>query len=232
MKILKAAIILAVVSTSLFAQNSSRSEKSVESEYLSDSDGLVVMSLATSQSYDNKLVALEYLQSAIDKGNTSEQVIAAVSQLAGEGLNTQVREKGRLVNNFPDVRREACLMMGKISADEKTMKQIKTTLVTITTQDSEPMVMAAAIRALGEIGMNNNDEVVQAISFANRRNQATTPTSSMALEVLNAMEKLAPSTENKRTIIDTCASIAADYHYVTPVRNRALALIKSLGASN
>lgn len=232
MKILKTAIILAVVSASLFAQNSARSEKSVESEYLSDSDGLVVMSLATSPSYDNKLVALEYLQSAIDKGNTSEQVIAAVSQLAGEGVSSQVREKGRLVNNFPDVRREACLMMGRISADEKTMKQIKTTLVSITTQDSEPMVMAAAIRALGEIGINNNDEVVGAISFANRRNQATNPTSSMALEVLNAMEKLAPATENKRTIIDTCAAIAADYHYVTPVRNRALALIKSLGANN
>lgn len=230
MKILKTALILAVVSTSLFAQ-SARSEKSVESEYLSDSDGLVVMSLATSPSYDNKLVALEYLQSAIDNGNTSEQVISAVSQLAGEGLNTQIREKGRLVNNFPDIRREACLMMGKISADEKTMKQIKSTLVSITTQDSEPMVMAAAIRALGEIGMNNNDEVVGAISFANRRNQATNPTSSMALEVLNALEKLAPTTENKRTIIDTCAAIAADYHYVTPVRSRALALIKSLGAN-
>lgn len=231
MKILKAALILAVVSSSLFAQNS-RSEKSVESEYLSDADGMVVMSLATSPSYDNKLVALEYLQSAIDNGNTSEQIITAVSQLAGEGVNTQMREKGRIVNNFPDIRREACLMMGRISADEKTMKQIKTTLVSITVQDSEPMVMAAAIRALGEVGTINTDEVVSAISTASRRNQATNPTSSMALEVINAMEKLAPTAENKRLIIDTCASIAADYHYVTPVRNRALSLIKSLGASN
>ena len=42
--------------------------------------------------------------------------------------------------------------------------------------------------------VENNDEVVDAISFANRRNQILNPTSSLAFEVLDAYEKLAPST--------------------------------------
>lgn len=227
-KITVVAVCIAL-SASLFAQ--SRSEASVESQYLNDSDGLIIMSLASSTEYDNKLVALQYLESAINNGNTSEQIVAAIDQLAGEGLTTQTREKGRLANNYPDIRRQACLMMAKINGDEKTMKHVKNTLVNITTQDNEPMVMAAAIHSLGEIGINNNDEVVDAITFANRKNQAMNPTSSLALEVLNALEKLEATTENKRMIIDTCASIASDYHYVTPVRNRALGILKAMSSS-
>lgn len=231
MKLSKITVIAVCIalSASLFAQ--SRSEASVESQYLNDSDGLIIMSLASSTEYDNKLVALQYLESAINNGNTSEQIVAAIDQLAGEGLNTQSRERGRLANNYPDIRRQACLMMAKIKGDEKTMKHVKNTLVNITTQDNEPMVMAAAIHSLGEIGINSNDEVVDAITFANRKNQAMNPTSSLALEVLNALEKLEATTENKRMIIDTCASIASDYHYVTPVRNRALGILKAMSSS-
>ena len=82
-----------------------------------------------------------------------------------------------------------------------------------------------------EIGFNNNDEVVDAISFANRRNQILNPTSSLAFEVLDAYEKLAPSTENKKIIVDSVAKIAADYHYVTPVRQKAYKLLKELSKS-
>ena len=94
------------------------------------------------------------------------------------------------------------------------------------------MVIAAAVNSLGEIGFNNNDEVVDAISFANRRNQILNPTSSLAFEVLDAYEKLAPSTENKKIIVDSVAKIAADYHYVTPVRNKAVKLLKTISDAN
>ncbi|MBQ9239256.1 MAG: HEAT repeat domain-containing protein [Treponema sp.] len=207
--------------------SSSRSETSVESAYLNDADGTIIMGLAASDEYDNKLVALEYLQTAISNSNTSDQVIAALDQLAGEGLTTQARQRNRLMNNYPDIRREACLLMAKVPTEHT-----KNTLVQITVAESEPMVIAAAVRSLGEIGLNNNDEVVDAICYANRRNQVMNPTSSLALEVLNALEKLAPTTENKRAIIDTAASIASDYHYVAPVRKRALAILKTLGTGS
>ena len=201
-------------------------ETSVENEYLNDVDGDIIMSLANSDELDNKLVALQYLQNAIDEGNTSEAVIKALDQLAGEGLTSQSRTNGRLINNFPEVRRQACLMMAKIPTEHS-----KNTLISIAVADNEPMVIAAAVKSLGEIGINENDETVEAIAFANRRNQVLNPTSSLALEVLTAYEVLASNTENKKTLIDSVARISTDYHYVTPVRQKAYKLLKELSKS-
>ena len=225
--------ILSFFSFSIFAQQQAvqkasdveevETETSVENEYLNDIDGDIIMSLANSDELDNKLVALQYLQNAIDEGNTSEAVIKALDQLAGEGLTSQSRTNGRLINNFPEVRRQACLMMAKIPTEHS-----KNTLISIAVADNEPMVIAAAVKSLGEIGINENDETVEAIAFANRRNQVLNPTSSLALEVLTAYEVLAANTENKKTLIDSVARISTDYHYVTPVRQKAYKLLKEL----
>lgn len=225
--------ILSFFSFSIFAQQQTvqkssdveevETETSVENEYLNDVDGDIIMSLANSDELDNKLVALQYLQNAIDEGNTSEAVIKALDQLAGEGLTSQSRTNGRLINNFPEVRRQACLMMAKIPTEHS-----KNTLISIAVADNEPMVIAAAVKSLGEIGINENDETVEAIAFANRRNQVLNPTSSLALEVLTAYEVLASNTENKKTLIDSVARISTDYHYVTPVRQKAYKLLKEL----
>jgi len=215
---------LMLVSGFVFAQEK---ETSVESEYLNDVDGDIIMTLAESDEYDNKLVALQYLQSALEDGNTSDAVIQALDRLAGDGLTTQNRTNGRLTNNFPEIRREACKLMAKVPTEHS-----KNMLVSIAVADNEPMVIAAAVKSLGEIGINENDEVVDAIAFANRRNQVLNPTSSLALEVLNSFEMLADKTENKKTMIDTVARISTDYHYVTPVRQKAYKLLKTLSNSS
>ena len=206
--------------------SSSEKETSVESEYLNDIDSDIITTLADSDDYDNKLVALQYLQGAIEDGNTSDAIIQSLDKLAGEGLTSQSRTNGRLTNNYPEIRRQACLLMAKVPTEHS-----KNTLVSIAIADSEPMVIAAAVKSLGEIGINNNDETIEAIAFANRRNQVLNPTSSLALEVLTAYEVLADSTENKKTIIDSVARISTDYHYVTPVRNKAYKLLKTLSSS-
>lgn len=202
-------------------------ESSVESEYLNDVDGDIIMTLAESDEYDNKLVAIQYLAAALDDGNTSDAVIQALDRLAGDGLTTQNRTNGRLMNNFPEIRREACKLMAKVPTEHS-----KNMLISIAVADNEPMVIAAAVKSLGEIGINENDEAVDAIAFANRRNQVLNPTSSLALEVLNAFEMLADSTENKKTMIDAVARISTDYHYVTPVRQKAYKLLKKLSSSS
>lgn len=233
-KVLIASITLLVSGSFVFAQQQSvkkgsnnskysETETSVENEYLNDVDGDIIMSLANSDELDNKLVALQYLQNAIEDGNTSDTVIQALDQLAGEGLTTQSRTNGRVINNFPEIRRQACLLLAKVPTEHS-----KNTLVSIALADNEPMVMAAAVQSLGVIGINDNDEVVDAIAFANRKNQVLNPTSSLALEVLNAFEALADVTENKKTMIDAIARISTDYHYVTPVRQKAYKLLKQL----
>ena len=210
-----------------FAFAQSEKESSVESEYLNDVDGDIIMTLAESDEYDNKLVAIQYLQSALEDGNTSDAVIQALDRLAGDGLTTQNRTNGRLMNNFPEIRREACKLMSKVPTEHS-----KNMLISIAVADNEPMVIAAAVKSLGEIGINENDEAVDAIAFANRRNQVLNPTSSLALEVLNAFEMLADSTENKKTMIDAVARISTDYHYVTPVRQKAYKLLKKLSSNS
>ena len=226
--------LLAFLVSSVFAQesqvkkqnNNKEEETSVESEYLNDVDGDIIITLAESDDYDNKLVALQYLQSAIEDGNESDAIIQALDKLAGEGLTNQTRKNGRLTNNYPEIRRQACLLMAKVPTEHS-----KNTLVSIAVADNEPMVIAAAVKSLGEIGINENDEVIEAIAFATRRNQVLNPTSSLALEVLTAYETLADKTENKKTMIDSIARISSDYHYVTPVRQKAFKLLKSISAT-
>ncbi len=205
------------------AANSETNETSVESEYLSNTEDVIISELANSDQRDNKLVALQYLENAVNSGKVTQDMLTSLDRLAGEGVTTQSRTLGRLDNNFPDIRAKACDILAKIPTEDS-----KNALTKIAVADNEPMVQTAAIRALGEIGLNDNDDVVNLIAFVNHKNQAVNPTSSMALEVLNTYEKLAGTVKNKKQMLDSIAQIAADYHYVTPVRKQALELLDKL----
>ena len=67
---------IALISALSFAY--AQDETSVENEYLTDVDGDIITTLAESDDFENKLVALQYLESAIEGGNTSPAVIAAL----------------------------------------------------------------------------------------------------------------------------------------------------------
>ena len=198
-------------------------ETSVEQEYMSTVEDVVITELANSDERDNKLVALQYLENAIDDGRVSPDMMVALDHLAGEGINTQSRQANRLVNNYPDIRAKACDLLGKVATEES-----KTTLKNIALADNEPMVISAAVRSLGQVGLNKNDDVVNTIAWANKKNAVLNPTSSLALEVLIAYEKIADSVEDKSGMIQSVGQIATNYHYVKPVRDRALALLKVL----
>ncbi len=203
--------------------NSTKSEQNVEDTYLSSVEDVVITELAMSDERDNKQVALQYLEDAVNEGRTTPDMMRALDTLAGEGINTQSRTNGRLVNNYPDIRAKACDLLGQVHTEES-----KASLVKIALADNEPMVITAAIRALGDVGINNGDEVTETIAWAQKKNSILNPTSSLALEVLNAYEKLADTVENKSSMIQTVSAIATNYRYVTPVRTKALDLLKKL----
>ena len=56
-------------------------------------------------------------------------------------------------------------------------------------------------------------------------------TSSLALEVLNTYEKIAPKVKNKSGMVESIIRIAGNYNYVTPVRNRAYEVLKSVSGN-
>ncbi len=216
---------LLLLAGAVFAQNRS-SETSVEELYLSNVQDVIITELAHSQDYDNKLVALQYLEESVKDGTVTEEQRAAMQSLAGEGITTKARTNGRLVNNFPDIRAKACDLLGKVPS-----KESKDTLITITTEDAEPMVVSAAVRSLGEIGMNDNDEVLAAIEFIQHKYAALNPTSSLADDILSAYEKLAPTAIDRNALIQSISEIAANYRFATPVRLKALNLLRDLQSS-
>ncbi|MCR5724436.1 MAG: HEAT repeat domain-containing protein [Treponema sp.] len=230
MKLLKktAVAVFAVMMAGLYAQtdSSQRTESSAEEEYLTSVEDVVIKELAGSDDRDNKMVALQYLESAVEDGRVSKEMMVALDSLAGEGVNTQSRTGGRLMNNFPDIRAKSCDLLAKVPTEES-----KTTLVKVALADNEPMVITAAIRSLGEIGLNDGDDVVDTIAWISKKNSVVNPTSSLALEVIIAYEKLWQKAENKANMIQAVSQIATNYNYVTPVRTRALNLLKQIQSS-
>ncbi len=203
-----------------------RSEVTVEQQYLSTIEDVIIKEMTLSDVRDNKEVALQYIEDALNAGRISPEIQEALNSLAGEGVVNPNRENGRLINNYPDIRAKAADLLAQIPTEES-----KATLVKIVLGDNEPMVITSAIRSLGVIGLNSDDDVVSTIAWTEKRFAALNPTSSMAYEVLNAYEKLLPYTKDRNAMIQSVSRIAANYQYVTPVRQRALKLLKDISSN-
>lgn len=217
-------------STFVFAQaqtvqkaGNSNKETYVENEYLNDIDTEIIMGLAEADDLDTKLVALQYIKDAIEEGNNSAGVIEALDKLSGEGVLSESRTNGRKMNNFPEVRRQACLLMAKVPTEHT-----KNQLINIMVAEDEPTVLSAAVQSISKINPENADEVIEAIAFINKRNMVLNPTSSLAFEVIEAFERLSPSASNHKQMTNTLTQIASNYRYNSTVRNKAQQLLKKL----
>ncbi len=220
-KLISVAAVLILAVTCISAQQ--KSEVTVEEQYLSTIEDVIIKEMTMSDVRDNKLVALQYIEDALNANRISPEIQEALNSLVGEGIMNPNRENGRLMNNYPDIRAKAADLMAKIPTEDS-----KEMLVKIVLGDTEPMVITSAIRSLGIIGINNNDDVVSTIAWTEKRFSTLNPTSSLAFEVLNAYEKLLPYTKDRNAMIQSISRIAANYQYVTPVRNRALELLKEI----
>lgn len=211
-----------------FAQNAKRSADdeslmTVEEAYLNSIEGVIIKEMVASEGRDSKLVALQYIQDAIDKGKISADVERALDSLATIGLSTVVYENGRQLNNYPDIRMKACELLGKVGT-----KEAMKTLVRVMYAENEPSVVSSAVHSLGELGFNDGDEAVEMINWINRKFDVINPTSSLALEILVTYEKLISKVDNKKPMVEGIMRIASNYSYVTPVREKALALLKTV----
>lgn len=200
----------------------------VEEAYLNTIEGLVINEMLTSEGRDSKFVALQFIEDAISSGRDSEEIQKALYSLATIGLSTTVREDGRVINNYPDVRIKACELLGKAGNPEA-----KSTLVQVMYMDNEPSVITSAVRAIGEIGFDKDDsDVVEMVNWINKKFDAINPTSSLALEILNTYEKIYATVENKSGVVEGIMRIANNYSYVTPVRNRAREVLRNIAGGS
>lgn len=139
-------------------------EKTVEEAYLQSSvETMMVKELSHEDNLESKQFALDYARRATDAGRKNDDIRASLQYLALENTDLIARQAGvgPVTNNFPDIRRQACILLGEFPSAES-----KDTLVRVirNSKVEDPMVLAEAIRSLGKIGLNDNDEVIQAIS--------------------------------------------------------------------
>lgn len=202
-------------------------EKTVEEAYLQETmETLVIQEQARAETKDMKLVALQYIKQALDGGRKNEEIRKSLEYLALESTVTVTRSAGlgRPTNDFPDVRAQACELLGNFPSVES-----KDALVKVALADREPMVLSAALYSLGRIGINDNDEVTQIISYIVNRFDVLMPDNNLAYESLLAFEKIADKNGGIKdpAAIKSIIRIAGG-NYITPVKNKATELLAKL----
>jgi HEAT repeat protein len=172
-----------------WGQNSSR-EMSVEESYLQESnEAKIIRDQARGSTEEQKLLALEFIRDAIERGNDREEIRVSLEYLATEGTIVMARENGRIVNNHPLVRKQAVAYLGELGTQEA-----KNTLIKILRADNEPMVLAEAFKSLARIGINEKDEAVNEITVVVRHYNALAankPDEYLIYSALEAYEQLA-----------------------------------------
>ncbi|MFW5710634.1 MAG: HEAT repeat domain-containing protein [Spirochaetia bacterium] len=165
-------------------------ETTVEELFLQSVEMRIIGEQAFDENRTSKLSALDNLAELIEAGEVASgdpEATYILDRLSSEGIGVQIREAGRLINNFPEVRRKAAELLGKMGGEAA-----KDTLINVLISDDEPMVLAEAVYALGEMDAENtNNQITQAISFSILNQDIMTPDQNFAYAALLSIEKLA-----------------------------------------
>ncbi|MCL2265219.1 MAG: HEAT repeat domain-containing protein [Treponema sp.] len=213
--------ILVISASAVFAQ------MTVEQSYLrSQIELMIIRESARSSTREQKQLALDYIHEVLarDGTNTNDEIRQTLDYLAREGRGSVIRENNRIINNFPDIRRQAARYLGQLKTEEA-----RKTLLDILQNDNEPLVLQEAIKSLGDIGRNDNEETVNHITWVLQRFDMLNPNDLIAISAIDAFEKIAErnngitSPEAPRILIRIMEG-----RYVTPVKERARQLLTKL----
>jgi HEAT repeat protein len=203
-------------------------EMSPEESYLQETvENMIIREQSRADSREMKLIALKYIGDAIDNGNTSPAVKDALEYLGLEGILHRSRENGRLVNNFPDVRREAARYLGKMGTPEA-----RDALLRIIYYDDQTMVLQEAVKSLADIGNDDDGRTVSTIAWILQKFHNTNPDDLLAFMAIDAFERLAA---NNGGLKDPSAIqmliLIADGRYTSLVKDKAKEAMKNVRLS-
>jgi hypothetical protein len=102
---------------------------------------------------------LKDISEAVANGDTSDDIYAALDYMAKEGINNKAMIKGQLQNDYPDIRRQVAIQLGKIG----TPKAADILIQMCDPADKDLYVLLETIKALGNIGINENDHTIKRI---------------------------------------------------------------------
>jgi len=197
---------------------SSDSDMSVEESYLQEAvDLMIVRETSRQDSQDQKLIALAFIGSLLEQGSTNEEIRLTLERLSLEGTNVQARERGRLKNDFPEVRRQAVKHLATVGGEEA-----KAALIKVCQTDTEPMVLQEAVRSLGVIGSDNDGEAVSTIVWVTKKyNNTIAPDNLLALAAIDSLEKIAKKNRSMREDAFNLLILISDGSYSPPVKEKA-----------
>lgn len=191
----------------------------------------ILKSQANSTDQDAKLLAVDTIRQMYEAGNlqASEEIFAVLETLATEGTSFQVRSGGRLINNYPVVRKEAAALLGDVGGPGA-----QDVLLKILREDPEPMVLSEAIYALGKIGPSEADMVANHIVYTlSRENAKLAPDNNLALATLLALRNLFEqgmelTPDELQNTVGLIIDISTNYRYITMVRDHAKSVLAHL----
>jgi hypothetical protein len=201
------------------AQETGR-ELTVEELYLRDIEFQVLSEKAFSSDREIKLQVLDELEATIEKGKIDDpdKVQFVLEYLGMEGTTRRIRESNRLTNYYPEVRRRAANLLGRLGGEKA-----KDALVSIILVDDESMVKAEAAYALGVIGLNDSNDVVKALLYTLEQENPEMPDNNLAYAICLAMEKIGEKNKGIREPEAYRALVRiAQGNYIKAVRRKAL----------
>ncbi len=179
------ATILALIASGLAAQaKDTPKELTVEQLFLRSVEFQVIREKAYDDDHDSKMSALDSLEQKLNAGDPAPEVEPVLEYLSLEGTGHRVRQDGKLINYFPDVRRRAAALLAKVNSD-----QAAYALMTVLLNDDESMVKAQAALSLGALTLKDNRVIIQALTYSVSREDHTRPDNSWAYAVLIAFEE-------------------------------------------
>ena len=149
---------------------------------------MVFKGIYGSDGFELRLKTLKDIEQAIAQGNTSDEIYTALEYMSMEGIKNRAMERGQLINNYPDVRLKVAAQLGKLGTEKAT-----NLLIQICSSENDLYVLREAIKALGDIGFNENDNTVKNIVWRVRgfnQRPADSITESVSFYAIDAFEKI------------------------------------------
>ena len=223
--VLTVAVAVGLVAVVLGAQ-STKKELTVEELYLRDIEFQILSEKAFSGDPELKMSVLDEMEKMIedDLVKDRDKVEFVLEYLAMEGTGRRIRENARVINYFPEVRRRAVSILGRLGGEKA-----KDALVSALVIDDEAMVKAEAAYALGMIGMNDENEVVKAILFTLEQQDPSQPDNNLGYAICLALEKIAKKNNGIKEPDAYRALVRiAQGPYIKTVKQKALATLEEL----
>jgi HEAT repeat protein len=164
----------------------------------------------------------------VEEGSLSEDnpgLFTVLEALATEGTARQVRSGGAVINNYPDIRRQAAQLLGEVGSP-----RAREVLIDVLQEDPETMVLSEAVYALGVIGDNEDNRTIRHITrVLSVQNASEAPDNNLAYASLLAIEKIAQAdgTISDPEAINAILGVAGG-NYIQAVRLKAVDVLSNL----